>query len=322
MKQDELAPLRIDTIGLIQIALKWKKHLLIIVVAAIVVSFVFSLPFFMPEKFRSSAIVYPSNLVIYSTESPTEQMLQQLASETIRARIIKSFDLYTHYDIDTAKGFPVTRMFNMYDANIKFNKTQFESVEIEVYDINPVIAANICDSLIAFVNQNIILLQRSKAAEVVLINKALYENKKKDIDSMEIALNDIRKNYGILDYRTQSKELAKQLYHGGGISSKLQNDIKNLGEKGGDFISLTDNLVYERKSIAVLKTKYEKAISDLNKDLTYCNIVTAPMPAEKKSQPKRSLIMLVFTLAVGTLSLLIIIGIEKYQKDIKPALVY
>ncbi len=322
MKQTEPKSLNLDTIGLIKIAMKWKKHLLVIFIGSVMASFVFTLPFFIPEKFKSTAVLYPSNLVIYSTESPTEQMLQQLASEAIRLRIINTFNLYHHYDIDTTKAFPVTRMFNAYDGNIKFNKTQFESVEIEVWDTDPLMASAICDSLISFVNQNIIKLQRIKAAEVVLINKKLYENLKTEIDSMEAALTSIRRDYGILDYRYQSRELSKVYYQSGSSSNhlKIQKEISNLQEKGGDFNSLTENLTGARKSLVLLKTRYEKARSDLSKELTYCNVVTAPMPAEKKAYPKRSLIIVLFTVSVTVLSLLIILMIEKYNRDIKPAL--
>lgn len=324
MNMTSQKPLNFNTIGLIKVVIRWKKQMLIIMFISILASFVFTLPFFMPEKFVSTAIIYPSNLVVYSTESPTEQMLQQLASETIRARIIKTFDLYNHYEIDTNKGFPITRMFNMYDGNIKFNKTQFESVEIEVWDTDPLIASAICDSLISFVDKNIISMQRSKTAEVVLINKQLYEEKKQEITKMENELKVIRLDYGILDYKAQSKELSKTYYKeinsGKNTSSRMMAELNNLKIKGGDFNSLSDNLVGARKAINLLKTDYEKAVSDLTKELTYCNVITRPLPAEKKSYPKRTFIMFLFTASVCFLSFLVILGIEKYQADIKPAL--
>jgi capsule polysaccharide export protein KpsE/RkpR len=324
MKPTAEKSLNLDTIGLIKIILRWRKQLGIIFALSALASFVFTLPFFMPEKFKSTAIVYPSNLVVYSTESPTEQLLQQFASETIRARIIKTFNLYQHYDIDTNRGYPITRMFTMYDANIKFNKTQYESVEIEVWDTDPLVAAAICDSLISFADKNIIALQRSKTAEVVLINRKLYEDKKREIDSMELALKEIRIHYGILDFKAQSKELSKALYKdmlGGRTgNSKMQSEANNLREKGGVYTALTDNLDGARTAINLLKTEYEKALSDLNKELTYCNVVTRPLPAEKKSAPKRSVIILLFTFSVTVFSLFAIIGIEKYKRDIAPAL--
>lgn len=317
-------PLNLDTVGLLKIIIRWKKHLLIILCSALVISFIFTMPFFMPEKFKSIAILYPSNLVVYSTESPTEQMLQQLASETIRDRIIETFDLYNHYSIDTTKGFPITRMFTRYDENIKFNKTEFESVEIEVWDTDPLIAAAICDSLISFVDRNIIFMQRSKTAEVVQINKILYEDKRRAIDSMETALNKIRLNYGILDYKSQSKELSKALYKelssGRGPSQRILTEMNNLQEKGGEYNSFSENLDGARKALNLLTTDYEKSVSDLNKELTYCNVVTHPLPAERKSYPKRSILMLIFSFSVTTLSFLIILGMEKYNRDIKPAL--
>jgi len=324
MTQPGNKPLALDTIGLIKIILRWKTQLIAILILSLFASFIFTLPFFMPKKYKSVAVIYPSNLVVYSTESPTEQMLQQLASETIRARIIKTFNLYEHYEIDSTKGFPVTRMYSIYDNNIKFNKTAFESVEIEVWDTDPMIASAICDSLISFVDKNIITLQRNKTAEVVLINQKLYADKKNEIDSMENELREIRLKYGILDYKSQTRELSKVLYKdltsGKTTSNRMMDEIGNLKEKGGEYTALTDNLVGAREAMILLKTEYERALSDLSKELTYCNVVTRPMPAEKKSSPKRGLIMILFSFSVTTFSLLAIISIEKYKRDIRPAL--
>jgi hypothetical protein len=54
---------------------RYRKPLIIIGVVSALAGVVFSMPYFMPPRFKSNAIIYPSNLISYSSESPTEQML-------------------------------------------------------------------------------------------------------------------------------------------------------------------------------------------------------------------------------------------------------
>src|SRR4051812_40518935 len=75
----------------ISMIMKWKIHFIVITVAAIVVAAVCSSPLFIKPKYKSFAIVYPSNLKPYSTESETEQMLQLFRSADVRNDVIRKF---------------------------------------------------------------------------------------------------------------------------------------------------------------------------------------------------------------------------------------
>ena len=90
----------LNSIELISLLNRWKKQLMIVAGISLLASIIFSSPMFIKPKFKSTAIVYPSNLIAYSTESATEQMLQICQSSTIRDQIIRSFNLLQHYDID------------------------------------------------------------------------------------------------------------------------------------------------------------------------------------------------------------------------------
>src|SRR6476620_4286090 len=101
-----------NSVELMRLLNKWKKHLIIIGLISLVASIFFSSPIFIKPKYKSTAIVYPSNLVAYSTESPTEQMLQIAQSTDIRERLIQRFNLAKHYDIDTTAQFYHTYVNN------------------------------------------------------------------------------------------------------------------------------------------------------------------------------------------------------------------
>jgi hypothetical protein len=67
---------------------KWKWHLLIISIIAAIVSLVVSSPMITTPRFKSVAVVYPSNIKPYSDESETEQMLQWLTSKDVRDSVM------------------------------------------------------------------------------------------------------------------------------------------------------------------------------------------------------------------------------------------
>ena len=136
------------SLSLIQLIKKWKRQLMIVAIISIVLSFIFTLPFFIPPMYKSTAILYPVNLSPYSTESSTEQLLQLLESDEIKMELIKDFQLYSHYEIDSTKKTALTTVFKQLAGNLSINKTDFESVKIEVMDTDPLQAKQMADSII------------------------------------------------------------------------------------------------------------------------------------------------------------------------------
>jgi hypothetical protein len=57
--------------------------------------------------------------------------------------------------------------------------------------------------------------------------------------------------------------------------------------------------------------EYDKVMSDLNKILTYSNIVSKPYPADKKSYPIRWIIVVVSVVSTNLFMLLLIIIADK-----------
>lgn len=308
-----------DVLFVLNILMKYKVHLIIIAVISIVLSVVFSSEYFIKPKYKSTAVVYPSNLMPYSTESPTEQMLQLFESDDIRDELIRDFDLFNHYEIDTTQKYPLTLLYGQMKDNIKIDKTKFESVEIEVWDTDPFIASRMVDSLLAKMHKKARIMQREKSFEVVVIIKNQYDLKKSEMDSMEAKLKEIRTQYHILDYGAQIKsfskvyyeELAKGRLNG---STKMDQAMNNLAERGGEYVSLNEHLWRVRGTYNDLKIQYENALKDLSKELTYSNVVTKPVPAEKKSYPVRSLIVLMFTSSMLLFSFIILVLFENSKR--------
>ena len=282
----------------IKLIIKWKSHFITITIASIIIAVVFSSDFFIKPKYKSTAIVYPSNLISYSSESPSEQMLQLLKSSDIRNAVTQKFNLAAHYDIDTTEKNGHSNLIAMYESNVEVDRTQFESIEIDVLDTDPVLAKNMVIEIIKELNLKARNLQRKKTAEVVVIVKNQLILKRKQIDSLGVILQEFREKYQLLDYEIQTKEVTKSYLKAlsGGVRKENIKDItglmKNLEEKGGEFYQIQKSYNAILKSYNETKLEYDKALKDLNKELTYTNIVTEPAVADKKSYPIRWLIVL------------------------------
>ena len=287
-------------------------------IAAILLSAFFSSAIFIQPKYKSTARIYPSkNIYVFSEESQSEQLLEIINAMDIKLRLIDAFNLSEVYKISKQEPQYLTYMLGEFNNNVKFNKTEFETIEIQVLDTDPKRASAMCDSVVTFLDEKVRSLHRLKYEEVVKIARKDYTFLSHQIDSVEEKLNYIRKEYRIVDYVTQAKEITKGMVKvmsdqkkntaGGKELEKWMNDFI---DKGGEFVLLEQQqklLVVQRSELKII---LDAALSDATKKITYGLKVQSPIPADKKSYPTRSLIVLISTLAALFVALLAILLLE------------
>lgn len=307
-----------DNQNLLEIIWKWMKHLIVVGILAIILSAFFSSSIFIKPKFKSTARIYPSNnIYVFSEESQSEQLLEIISALDIKLRVIDAFKLSEVYKIDKKDPQYLTYMLAEFNDNVKFKKTEFETIEIQVLDTDPQRACTMCDSIISFLDEKVRLMHRIKYEEVVRIARRDYAVLNHQVDSIEERLNVFRREYQIVDYSTQAKEITKGMVNvlanqkenttGG---RKLEQWMKKFTDKGGEFVLLDQQqklLVVQRSD---LKKILDEAISNATKKIIYGLKVQSPIPADKKSYPVRSLIVLISTLSALFVALLVILIVE------------
>jgi capsule polysaccharide export protein KpsE/RkpR len=305
---------------LIKLVIKWRVHLLIVLLLSVSLSILFSCPWFIKPKYKSYAVLYPSNLQPYSNETSTELMLQLFNSDDIRDTLIKKFNLAEHYDIDISNKYYYTQLIRKFESNVNIRKTEYESVIIEILDTDPITACDMVNEMVNLFNKKARKLQKDKSEEVLAIAKDQLDIKQVQLDTLKRKLDELRKDYGILDYTIQTKEASKAYYKslGGGKNSTLipgtvSAMIENLQTKGGDFIYLSSLYYAATDAYNKLKENYENALKDVTKQLTYTNYVSSPVPSDKKTYPVRWLIVLVSTVASMILALIVIMLLENIR---------
>jgi capsular polysaccharide biosynthesis protein len=329
-----------DSTNLIFFFYRWRKPLLLIGGVAFIVSTIVS--FLIPERYKSTVIMFPAttsslskallsenpsakqDVLLFGQEEEAEQMLQILNSDEIRDRICKRFKLMQHYHIDTTDRYKRTRLYDEYQSNITFKRTEFMSVKIEVLDINPDTAARIANVVAQLLDSTTTRMQRERASQAFRIVKNEYLDKLKDVKFIGDSMNKLNEK-GMYDYESQSSVVSEQyaiaIAKGDERAIKsLEQKLKVISEYGSAYLSVRDNLTLQTKQLNMLKTKFEEAKVDAEQEIPHKFIVNNAFPAEKKSSPVRWIIVAGSTLSailIAVICIIILDSLNRYRKTEK-----
>ncbi|MEZ5083821.1 MAG: hypothetical protein R2750_10285 [Bacteroidales bacterium] len=281
---------------------------------------IFSGKTFITPKFKSFAIVYPSNIASYSDENETEQMLQILQSKEISDSIVEKFNLPEHYEIDRNYEYYYTTLMDEYNQNVRIGKTPYEGVNIEVYDKNAQLACDMVQSILYYYNQKVRLMHEEKFGEVVAMFERALTKKEAYLDSLNVRFTQLSTEYGLTDYTAQSEQITKgylKTMDGNGASYVNNKEVSKLKEnieaKGAEMLILQNLIISETSKYSNMKDEYEKAYMDYDRKFTYVNLISEPFPADKKAYPIRWLIVLISALASFFVAFIIILILENYK---------
>lgn len=302
----------------------WKRkfHFVLVGIIAIVLSAIFSSSYFIKPKFKSTARIYPVNIWVLSNESETEQMLEIVNSNDIRLKMFEAFQLNKVYNISEEDPHNLSYMLDIYQTNVNASKTEFETVEIKVLDHDPQRASDMCDSIIHFYNKKVRDMHRVKEKEMVdILNKGI-NRKHKELNSVIVKLDSVRKEYGILDYETQVPEITRgymnALATGRGSAAdtkKIQDLYNNMSTQGSNVNFLESRFDFLINVIDSLTVEHEFYRTEYEKDITYSHVVEYPVPADKKSYPVRWLIVAFSTVSAVFLALLVFLVLDYRKED-------
>jgi LPS O-antigen subunit length determinant protein (WzzB/FepE family) len=306
---------------------KRRKTLIIITAVAFVVSIGISL--LMPNYYMARAIVFPTqsnsvdfnsnsrtSVVEFGDESDAERLLQVLISPEIRDSLTNKYELFDHYEIDTSKSQSKFEFQKIYDANVIFSRTRYNSINIDVYDKEPLVAMNMANDIVRLVDTVMNRMIRERAIgpmyavqhEVALIKQEMgdYSDKLKFLSDSGVVSKDERgdlyANYFTAKKAGDSKtaaEIKKKI----DASQKYGSDYdiySNLTE----FFSLRYSNILDVNDQA---TQYAK--TEIQQTIRHSS---AEMP-DKKAKPKRSIIVLVITFSALVMAIFVLLATEKVK---------
>jgi capsular polysaccharide biosynthesis protein len=355
-----------DSLSVVEFLYKWRKPLLIVTLLAGIVSIIFTGPSFIKPRFKSTVVFYPattnsiskallnenaydrSDPLAFGEEEEAEQLIQILYSDDIQSFIIEKYDLMNHYDIKPNAKFKNTQLARKFSDNIRFRRTEYSSVEIEVLDTDPEIAAGIANDIAALLDETKNKIQREQASKALNIVETQYQAKREFVNKLNDSLNFFRA-LGIFDYEVQIDHITDvyvQATSGAaesraklkvlrdkkisesdtGIvnnearlagyeasSGRLQQQLDLLGKFGGAYSSVKEQLEQENEELVKLRQRFDRAKVDVDEVLPVKFVVNSAKVAEKKTYPLRSIIVLLSTFGALLMSLLVLIAVENYK---------
>ncbi len=316
----------------------WDKRvpLLTITFIAAVASIIIS--FTITPKFRSTVVMFPTTSTSISKnllaenfsgrttmyeigeEEQSEQLMQILNSEEIRDRIIDKYNLMTHYEIDPDSKFPRTQLYAEYKSNIKFRLTEYLSVVVDVLDKDPQMAADIANNIAALVDSVYNRMLKQRAIDAFVLVEKEYNNMVENMTELQDSINKIR-TLGINHYESQAERLHEAL--GQAINRGDQNAVNMIQEKldvlseyGGNYVVIRDHLRVEAQRLSRMKQRYQEAKLEAEQNLPHKFIVDSAHKAEKKAYPKKSIIVIISTIATFLLTLITLIVVENIKRKV------
>lgn len=283
---------------IIRFMFKHKWPIIIVTLIAAIASVIVSLT--IEEKFKSSVILYPKtqvsvshalttaelidpddHIMNFGDDEATEQLIQTLYSEEIRFKIIDKFDLFNHYKIDSDSEFPLTKLHEEFSDNIKFKRTEYQAVQIEVMDTDPQMAADIANEIASLLDKTLNRMQKDVAIEILKVVE----------EEHNLLLSEI---------------------------TDIEKEIRSLKKTDPKYISLGEQLKNENKRLSDIKSKLVEARVNAKQDLPRKFIVANAYAAEKKSYPIRWVICAVSTISAFVFAVLMMLFIERYKDLLKP----
>ena len=321
-------------LSIIAVGIQWWKTLLVIGVAAAVVSAGMSM--LIKPKFRSSVIMMPpaSNAVSqmimiahnqnefldatqFGDDIKIDQMLQILNSREVKAHLIEKFNLIVHYDIDTNTKYWKTKLYERVKDNCTYSRTDFMGVQIAVMDEDPQFAADMANEIADYfdVLKRKVIQQRTEEAFAILQDEmnSLEETIAVLVDSLSVIMS-----YGVYDYDEQSGRLmqqyAKEIASGNkAAAQRLKEELAILEKWGPTFFSVRERIQYLKETQMEYQQTYQAMRVDAKYSMSQKFVVESAVASDKKAYPKRSIIVIVSTFGALALALFLIITKESIK---------
>lgn len=312
------------------IAFLWSKRKALIIVTLIAFAASIAVSLFMTPYYMSRAVVFPTksnsvdfnsnsrnSVVEFGDEADAERLLQVLISSEIRDSLTRKFDLYNHYEIDSTEAYSKYEFQKAYEGNIKFDRTRYNSINIDVYDTDPEKAAEMANDIVRLVDTVMNKMIRQRAigpmwavqSEVKLIRTEMgdYSDRLKSLSDSGVVSKDERGNM-YADYLEALKagrnDLAKEIKSKIDATQAYASDY-DIYSSLSEFTSLRYSNILDVNDQAI-----QYADTDIQQTIRHS---MAEVP-DKKAKPKRAIIVVFTTLSVLIFAIFVLLAIEKIKE--------
>lgn len=313
--------------NLVQFIWQQRKPIIIITSITFIVAVIVS--FLITPLYLSTAIVFPaasSNVSFseqrnvkaaamdFGEEEQAEQLVQILQSSRIRDKIVNKYKLLDHYEIsndDVNKNYKLNKAYNGY---FSFTRTRFGSIQIDVLDKDPKLAAKMANEIVDLIDTVKNEMIRERTIPAFEVNKRKMAQLVHQKDSILFRLDSLG-NIGVVSNDIRSN-LFQALVDANNPTEKAE--IKERIAINTKLGSLYDALEHTRNELIIkieeFRVSYEQAESDANAQFNHKFVVEKAVVADRKEKPKRMIIVLVATIGGFIFSVFFLLIRQRIQE--------
>jgi len=309
----------------------WKNRKSLLIVTGIATIFALVVSLLMKPLFLSTALVFPAatssvsfseqrnataSSMDFGVEEQAEQLVQILQSSRIREKVITKFDLMNHYGIDSTDENKNYKMMKEYEGHISFIRTRYGSIQIDVLDEKPELAAEIANKIVDLIDtvKNSMISERTMPAFEV--NKRKRDLLDQDLNTILVQLDSLG-GKGVISMEGRTNLFTAF------VESKSEKDREFLKKQidvnllyGPRFDGLEEMRDEKIEKLEKFLDSYEQAESDAYANYTHKFIVERAVVADKKDKPKRMIIVILA--AIGTFIFMVfLLLINEKIKELK-----
>lgn len=244
-------------------------------------------------------------------EPDLEHLVQMLQTDVIRDRAAERFDLYKAYGIDDDVKYPRAEFIGIYNDQVTYRKTRFNSVKVEVLDGDPQRAADlanfICDQVDTVWRE---MLHERVSSALTLLNGQL-EISQAELHQLTDSLKSLQRS-GVHDYESQAERyneyIGAAIVKGDDRALKaLEERFAGLSETGGPYLVLSEQVIKWSWRINELRAKRDLVRAELESQMPFKFVVNRAQVTDKPAYPMKWLVLLAGGLGGLMLALVLII---------------
>jgi tyrosine-protein kinase Etk/Wzc len=267
---------RDNLLGVLATLFKWKKQILKVILLAGIGTAASSF-FFLDDYYKASTVFYVASpdlfkpeqmfgnstkdMDYYGTDADLDRVLTIAESNELYDYLIKNFDLYKHYDIDSTKQKAPFKVREHLQKLYEVKKTSRDAVELSVEDTDREFAARMANTAREKIDEITQRLIRNSQLSLIKAYESSFIEKEKTLVGIDDTLMRLRQNYGVIDPEHQTEAVTKSAVESDAnyIRSKAKLDalskIPNLPKDTIAFLEATMKGYEEesKRSTAVLK---------------------------------------------------------------------
>lgn len=322
----------LESTNLFILLYSWRKPILVVSIAAAVVSAAVSL--ILKERFKSTVVLYAEqqhsfgaqlledvqkeDLLTFGEEEDAERLLQIINSDQVRNKIIDKYQLWDVYEVKRDQRGANTLISKEYQNNVSAQLTKFGSVEVAVLDQKPERARDMANDIALFSDSVANRMRSERAMTAFKYAETSLQSVLNEVKTMEDSMR-VLQEMGVYSYIDQIAALTEM--YGTAIAAghpdraqQLKSQMDFLSKYGTTYVNLETNLKEAYTKLNVLRKRYDLMKIDVESNISVMRVVDYASAADKKSFPIRWLIVAMSTISAFVFTFIVLLIVDNFNR--------